>query len=44
MIVGILCHGCEFGLDKNATVTHLINTSIGRPTISNVDFPVDDFA
>ena len=26
------------------SVTHLINTSIGRPTISNVDFPVDDFA
>ena len=25
-------------------VTHLVNTSIRCPTISNVDFSVDDFA
>jgi hypothetical protein len=44
MIVGILCHRCEFGLDENDSCnTHLVNTSIRCPTISNVDFPVDDF-
>jgi hypothetical protein len=29
---------------KMTAVTHLVNTSIRCPTISNVDFSVDDFA